>query len=414
MDKEEIKKINIDDFDYPLPDDRIALYPLAERDKCKLLCVFDEGQPQDYLFTDLPRLLNSEAVLIYNNTKVINARIKFRKNQKTDGALIEIFCLEPIEPSDYARNFGSRNSCVWKCFVGNSKKWNEGTPLKRIIEIEDKTVTLTATRVGQENGSSQIKFEWNNDCLTFSDILDRIGEIPIPPYLKRATEKSDVNDYQTVFSKIEGSVAAPTAGLHFTENILKEIDNRNIPRRDLTLHVGAGTFKPVKSDEIGGHEMHEEFFSVSKKLIEEIISWKSEGRKIYAVGTTSVRTLESLYYAGFLVKNRSWAGIVPQWLPYDENVNVEVVDALSGLIKAGEGEDFIGETKLMIAPGYKFRIVDGIITNFHQPKSTLLLLISAFLDRNASAGKRWKRIYDHALEHDYRFLSYGDACFFTE
>ncbi len=398
-----VKNLRIDEFDYPLPDERIARYPLAERDSCKLLVRRPDGEISQHLFTDLPELLPADSMLVYNNTRVINARLRFRK---PGGALIEIFCLEPVEPRDYAVSFAQTESCSWTCFVGNSKRWKQG-PLEMQLTVNGKPVVFTASRQAKEGNSSTVLFQWDNAGVTFSEIIAAVGEIPIPPYLNRSTEASDLKDYQTVYSHIDGSVAAPTAGLHFTERVLDAIAARGIPRRELTLHVGAGTFQPVKSDEIGEHMMHSEFIAVERPLIEELA--RNE-RKVIAVGTTSVRTLESLYHAGVLIAQGKWTGEVPQWAPYELDGNdavLGVAEAMQAILNRldEQGEStFIASTRIIIAPGYRYRVVRGMVTNFHQPRSTLLLLVSAF------TGGDWRPIYDYALANDFRFLSYGDAC----
>lgn len=396
-----IKDIRIEEYNYPLPDERIAKHPLVQRDKCKLLVRHGDGAISEHIFDQLPSLLPNDAMLIYNNTRVINARLRFRKSE--GGALIEIFCLEPISPEDYAVNFAKTDECSWLCFVGNSKRWKQGD-LSAVITIDGVDVTLFATRINKEGNASVVRFSWDNNAFTFAQIIAAAGEIPIPPYLNRATESSDSKDYQTVYSHIDGSVAAPTAGLHFTPEVLEEVSQRGIPRRELTLHVGAGTFQPVKSDSIGEHEMHSEFIAVPKSLIEELASTT---RRVFAVGTTSVRTLESIYHIGCLISQNEWNGELPQWYPYSEaHPRLSVADSLNAIVeylnKSGS-ETLIASTRVIIAPGYKYQIVKGIITNFHQPQSTLLLLVSAFV------GGDWKAMYDFALANDFRFLSYGDA-----
>ena len=398
-----IKDIQIKDFNYPLPDERIAKHPLTQREQCKLL-VYQNGDIQDLHFYDVPRLLPQQSMLVYNNTRVINARLRFQKPNA--GAIIEIFCLEPIAPRDYAQVFQTTNQCSWLCFVGNSKRWKAGS-LTQVVNVNGCEVELAATRGEQKGNAFEIIFSWNNDNITFASLLEAIGEIPIPPYLNRNTEESDSADYQTVYSHIEGSVAAPTAGLHFTDEVLAECDRQGISRRELTLHVGAGTFQPVKSESIGEHDMHTEFISVEKSLLVDLI--KANGNVI-AVGTTSVRTLESLYYIGITLLNNPDANEeelrVKQWAPYQQDYTISTADALQAIIAhlARNGIDrYIGSTQIMIAPSFKFRVIRGMITNFHQPQSTLLLLVSAFVDGN------WKAIYDYALSHDYRFLSYGDS-----
>ncbi len=395
-----VKNLRIEEFDYPLPDDRIARYPLAQRDSCKLLMRRADGSVSDHVFTELPGLLPMDAMLVYNNTRVINARLRFRK---PEGATIEIFCLEPVEPRDYAVSFAQNGRCSWTCFVGNSKRWKHGT-LEMQLTAAGKPVTFKAERLSKEGNASTVEFTWDNYEITFSEIISAVGEIPIPPYLNRSTEASDQTDYQTVYSHIDGSVAAPTAGLHFTDRVLKEISDRGIPRRELTLHVGAGTFQPVKSDEIGDHEMHSEFIAVSRDLINELAQGN---HRVIAVGTTSVRTLESLYHAGRLILSGNWQGEVPQWAPYtDEGTpsTSEALKAITDYLDARGENTFIASTRIIIAPGYRYRVVKGMVTNFHQPRSTLLLLVSAFTNGD------WRPVYDHALANGYRFLSYGDAC----
>ncbi len=405
--KTDPRNIAIQDYNYTLPQERIAMHPLEKRDECKLLFRRADGILQDVSFKSLPSLLPENAVLVYNNTRVINARLRFRKES---GAKIEIFCLEPTSPSDYERSFASTCECRWSCLVGNSKRWKEG-PLEMIVNLPDKRVSkLCAERTGAigNDGSPEIKFTWTGE-VSFSEIIGVAGEIPIPPYLNRSSESADNTDYQTIFSHIEGSVAAPTAGLHFTDEVMQEIDMRGIPRRELTLHVGAGTFRPVKADHIGKHDMHSEFVTVSKSLIDELRDFLAAGRPIIAVGTTSVRTLESLYHIGRTIAAGSWSGELPQWVAYDNPSDMpatEALDAISQYLQK-EGLDTLNAyTRIIIAPGYTYRVVSGMITNFHQPQSTLLLLVSAFI------GESWKDVYAHALENNYRFLSYGDACLF--
>ncbi len=399
------RNISIEAFDYPLPQERIASHPLAVRDACRLLVRSHDGVIGDHVFTELPSLLPSDSMLVYNNTRVINARLRFRKSYP-DGALIEIFCLEPVAPADYAVNFAATGRCSWLCFVGNAKKWKQGE-LHLSLDINDHRVDLSAT-MGETRGNARVvEFGWDCREVTFSEIIGAAGEIPIPPYLNRPTEASDSADYQTVYSHIDGSVAAPTAGLHFTPTVLDRISERGIPRRELTLHVGAGTFQPVKSDSIGEHSMHSEFIAVKRDLIAELAG---TSRRVIAVGTTSVRTLESLYHAGCLIASGEWTGEVPQWYPYDENhPDLTVEESLGAIVRyldAGAMPVFVADTRIIIAPGYRYRIVKGMVTNFHQPRSTLLLLVSALM------GDDWRHVYDHALDNGYRFLSYGDACLF--
>ncbi len=395
--------LHIADFNYPLPDELIAKHPLSERDRCRLLVRYGNGDIEEREFSELPGLLPADSILVYNNTRVINARLHFRKGEDEGGALIEVFCLEPASPADYAMNFASTDGCSWICFVGNSKRWKEGRLCRR-LSVGGHDVTLSATRVARDGNASEVRFDWDNPEVTFSQIIEAAGEIPIPPYLNRGTEDSDSTDYQTVYGRIEGSVAAPTAGLHFTPAVLDAVDRRGIPRRELTLHVGAGTFQPVKSDTVGEHGMHSEFISVTRGLIAELAATE---RRVIAVGTTSVRTLESLYHAGCLISTGNWNGEVPQWYPYAGNHPQlslgEALGALLAYLDSRGAERFIASTRIIIAPGYTYRVVRGMVTNFHQPQSTLLLLVSAFVDGD------WRRMYDFALEHRFRFLSYGDA-----
>lgn len=405
---DKVRNIRISDYNYPLPDHRIAKHPLAAREQCKLLCYKVGGEISEGHFYDVPAVLPEKAMLVYNNTRVINARLRFRK---ATGSTIEIFCLEPVAPCDYQLIFQTTQSCTWLCLVGNSKRWKQG-PLTQEIEVDGKTVTLEAHRGERRGNSFEIEFSWNGD-VTFASILEAIGEIPIPPYLNRGTESTDSADYQTVYSHIDGSVAAPTAGLHFTDEVLAECDKRGITRRELTLHVGAGTFQPVKSENIGEHEMHHEFISVQRSLLVDLIN--AEG-PVVAVGTTSVRTLESLYYVGQVLETNLDADeemlTVKQWMPYSTPCEISTKKALQNVVDyldRHHAEAYMGSTQLMIAPGFQYRIISGMITNFHQPQSTLLLLVSAFVGED-----HWRAIYDYALNHDFRFLSYGDACFFQK
>lgn len=396
------KHIRISDYDYPLPDGRIAKFPLAERDHSKLL-VYDHGSIGDDIFCNLPSHLPAGALMVFNNTKVIQARIHFRKDT---GALIEVFLLEPAAPADYEQMFQATGCCSWLCLVGNLKKWKEGR-LSRSFTVRGHNVTLSVERGPEHRTSHRIDFSWDCPEVTFADILDAVGELPIPPYLNRKTEESDKTTYQTVYSKIKGSVAAPTAGLHFTDRVLKAIDERGIEREELTLHVGAGTFKPVKSAEIEGHEMHTEYICVHRHTIERLIA---HGAQAIAVGTTSVRTLESLYYMGLKLAANPDLGEeqlhVGQWEPYETDAALTPVEALGHILRFldrhGLGS-LHSSTQIIIAPGYKYKIVKMLVTNFHQPQSTLLLLVSAFVNGD------WRRIYDYALAHDFRFLSYGDS-----
>lgn len=395
------QEISIEVYDYPLPEERIAKHPLEERDRCKLLVHSADGSISDHVFNELPALLPPGAMLVYNNTRVINARLRFVKES---GAMIEVFCLEPISPADYAVNFArtGREGAEWLCFVGNSKRWKQG-PLQGVVTFADGEETvLTAERIERRGNASVVRFTWTGSA-TLAEVIAAAGELPIPPYLNRRTEQTDLRDYQTVFSAIDGSVAAPTAGLHFTPALLERLDCSGVARRALTLHVGAGTFQPVKSELIGEHPMHSEFISVSRQLIEELAATE---RPVIAVGTTSVRTLESLYHLGCRAAMGLPVDELPQWYPYDDaHPRLSRREALEALLGAFSGDVFVGATRVIIAPGYEYKVVDGIITNFHQPRSTLLLLVSAFI------GERWHEVYSHALaDPAYRFLSYGDAC----
>ncbi len=396
------KHIHISDYNYPLPDERIAKFPLKQRDHSKLL-LYKKGEVGEDLFYNLPKYLPQGALMVFNNTKVIQARMHFRKET---GALIEVFLLEPAEPSDYEQMFQSTGFCAWYCLVGNLKKWKEGT-LKRTITIHDQEVTVSATRRGEHGTSHRVDFEWTGN-ISFAEVIDAMGELPIPPYLNRETQESDKTTYQTVYSKIKGSVAAPTAGLHFTPDVLTALDQHGIDREELTLHVGAGTFKPVKSEEIEGHEMHTEYVAVRRETLEKLLKHNCEA---IAVGTTSVRTLESLYYMGLkLLQNPNLTEEqlhVEQWEPYenaDASVTVkESVLALLNWLDKHQQTVLHSSTQIIIAPGYDYKIVKMLVTNFHQPQSTLLLLVSAFVHGD------WHQIYDYALSHDFRFLSYGDS-----
>lgn len=401
-----VRHLRIADYNYPLPEERIAKHPLPQREQCKVL-MFKDNTIAQHIFHEVPQLLPANALLIYNNTRVINARLRF---SKVTGSQIEIFCLEPVAPRDYQLIFQTTHECTWLCLVGNSKRWKIGALAQEIV-IGGETITINATRGERRGNAFEITFSWNGSDVTFATVLEALGEIPIPPYLNRDTEQSDLTDYQTVYSHIDGSVAAPTAGLHFTDEVLAECDRRGIGRRQLTLHVGAGTFQPVKSDNIGDHDMHTEFISVPRDLIAEL---STSSRPVIAVGTTSVRTLESLYYVGQILETNPCATEeelrVTQWMPYTTPCEISPRQALQNIVNYLDrhgASDYLGSTQLMIAPGYSYRIVDGMITNFHQPQSTLLLLVAAFVGND-----NWRRIYDYALDHDFRFLSYGDACLF--
>ena len=428
------RHIRISDYQYDLPDERIAKFPMAHRDQSKLL-IYNKGEVGEDVFFHLPDYLPKGALMVFNNTKVIQARMHFRKtdaNGEHTGALIEVFLLEPAEPADYEQMFQTTGHCAWYCLVGNLKKWKEG-PLTRIIEVEGTQVEVTATRGPIHGTSHRIDFSWEVKSLTshpspltsqisFATIIDTMGELPIPPYLNRETQDSDKTTYQTVYSKIKGSVAAPTAGLHFTPEVLADLDAHGIEREELTLHVGAGTFKPVKSEEMEGHEMHTEYISVRRDTITKLLNHDCQA---IAVGTTSVRTLESLYYMGLkVIANPDLTEDqlhVSQWEPYhngdcplcEQRSELQgdcphwdtqrSLQALASWMDARGLEVLHASTQIIICPGYDYKIVRMLVTNFHQPQSTLLLLVSAFV------GGDWHKIYDYALTHDFRFLSYGDS-----
>ena len=416
--------IRISDYNYPLPDSRIAKYPKERRDTSKLLVYRGtrneeggerkvekgewSGEISEDIFYNLPKYLPAGKLMVFNNTKVIQARMHFRKET---GALIEIFLLEPLRPHDYEQMFQSRGTCSWLCLVGNLKKWKEGA-LSVDVPIGDKKIILKASRDGVVGTGHSIRFEWDDDTVSFAELIDACGELPIPPYLNRATEESDLTTYQTVYSKVKGSVAAPTAGLHFTEEVLQAISECGIERDEVTLHVGAGTFRPVKSETISGHDMHTEHIAVKRSTIQRLIA---HGGKAIAVGTTSVRTLESLYYMGLkLIENPDLTEEelhVSQWEPYNNRgtgarwyESTDMLKAIDDYMERKGLDVLHTSTQIIIAPGYEYKIVDTMITNFHQPQSTLLLLVSAFLKGD------WRRVYDYALSHDFRFLSYGDSC----
>lgn len=397
----ETKHIQISDYNYELPDERIAKFPKAERDTSKLL-VYRHGEVREDVFRNLPDYLPQGALMVMNNTRVIQARLHFRK---ATGALIEVFLLEPAQPADYEQMFQQTERCSWLCLVGNLKKW-KGETLLRTIIVRDESVTVSAQHLGEQGTSHLVELSWDGGA-SFAEIIDVMGELPIPPYLNRESQESDKTTYQTVYSKIKGSVAAPTAGLHFTERVLKALDDHGIEREELTLHVGAGTFRPVKSVEIGDHPMHTEYIAVRRHTIERLIA--HDGRAI-AVGTTSVRTLESLYYMGLKLEGNPALSAedlhVCQWEPYEQAASITPLKALQNLLAWYDknGETVLhSSTQIIIAPGYDYKIVQMLVTNFHQPQSTLLLLVSAFVHGD------WRRIYDYALSHDFRFLSYGDS-----
>lgn len=399
-----MEKIWIDDYNYPLPDERIAKYPLQERDHSKLL-VYKEGQVSEDHFYHIGDYIPKDSLLIYNNTRVIQARIVFHKQS---GARVEVFCLEPVNPHDYQLSLGSTEGCVWKCMIGNLKKWKEGQ-LQLTMHNARCTVTLYAERLSTTGNTHEVRFTWSDATLSFAEILDAMGELPIPPYLNRDTEESDKTTYQTVYSKIKGSVAAPTAGLHFTDTVLDDLRQRGIKMEEVTLHVGAGTFQPVKTADANEHTMHTEIIAVPRRAIEAV---RDNVGHIVAVGTTSMRTLESLYFIGEQLSDSPIHRFtdspihVPQFIAYEGEHTMTTQEAMQAIIDYldSTGQDTLhAETQIMIEPGYTFHVVDQLITNFHQPKSTLLLLVSAFVKGD------WHTIYDYALSHDFRFLSYGDS-----
>lgn len=396
--------IRISDFDYCLPDHRIAKYPLPRRDASKLL-VYKEGLIDEKKFADLPDQLPAGSLMVFNNTKVVPARLHFKR---ATGASIEIFCLEPVLPAEYNTIFASTSTCRWKCVIGNSKRWKDDTltydiPEGAVTALSE--VNLRADLISKDGQTGIVEFNWDGGEV-FSNILDMCGQVPIPPYLGRDTEAIDLDRYQTLYALTRGSVAAPTAGLHFTEEVLENIKAKDIEIENVCLHVGAGTFLPVKSESVADHPMHREPFAVSLGLLRKLLDASESGRKIIAVGTTSVRTLESLYYAGVSCIETGCPQDVDQWAPYERDYSYTSSEALIALIKYLENNNMdelkIG-TRIIIVPGFEFKLVSLMVTNFHQPQSTLLLLISAFVKGD------WKKIYNHALEHDFRFLSYGDS-----
>ncbi len=403
------KNTLIKDYTYHLPEEKIAKYPLENRDDSKLLYL-ENSEIKNTRFKQLADFLKKDDLLVFNNAKVIQARLAFNKET---GAKIEIFCLEPHHPADYNLSFQTTKSCEWKCMVGNLKKWKTET-LRKEIEINNCNYVIKATKKEQSRASVIVEFQWNTlDStdyeLSFADILEHIGQTPLPPYLNRQAEKSDKTRYQTVYAKQKGSVAAPTAGLHFTHDVFGSLEKKGVKQQELTLHVGAGTFRPVKSETIEGHEMHEEHFRVEKSFLEQLI--KQKGRVI-AVGTTSVRTLESLFWLGVkMMEISDYKDVlsISQWEVYSMSGEFSLNESITALLDymdINETEYIEATTQIIIVPGYKFKIIDGLITNFHQPQSTLLLLIAAVV------GARWKEIYNYALTNDFRFLSYGDSSLF--
>ena len=440
-----MEEILIEDYNYPLPDERIAKYPLAKRDTSKLL-VYRDGQVSEDVFAHVGEYLSSSSLLIYNNTRVIQARLEFHKkslgvtselaqsateplnSEASRGARIEIFCLEPLQPNDHQLALSSTEGCTWKCMIGNAKKWKVGALSLPVTLASGQEVTLFAEKGKQTGNTFEVRFSWTSNCLTgvadlnisFAEILDAVGELPIPPYLNRKTEESDKTTYQTVYSRIKGSVAAPTAGLHFTDEVLDGLRAKGVQTAEVTLHVGAGTFQPVKVANANEHTMHTEVIAVTRETIQTL---RDHVGDIVAVGTTSMRTLESLYFIGEQLSTSKTPKTaaqqrfehlellrVAQFAPYTREYTLSTRDALQALVDYldATGQDVLhAETQIMIKPGYQFRVVDKLITNFHQPKSTLLLLVSAFV------GGDWHTIYDYALANDFRFLSYGDSSILT-
>lgn len=389
--------LSISDYNYPLPEERIAKYPLPERDHSKLL-IYKDGEVREDHFFRVGDYIPAHSLLVYNNTRVIQARLVFHK---PSGARIEIFCLEPLAPHDYQLSLSSTEGCTWKCMIGNAKKFRE-TAIDMPLQVAGGKVVLHATKGEQMGNTFAVTFSWDGG-LSFAEILDAVGELPIPPYLNRPTEERDKTTYQTVYSRIKGSVAAPTAGLHFTEAVLADLRQRGINTTELTLHVGAGTFQPVKTEDANLHTMHTEIIAVPRQAIVDILANLGH---IVAVGTTSMRTLESLYFLGCMLLRGDRSLHVPQFMPYEQEWTLSTEEALQALLvylDETHQDTLHAETQIMIKPGYRFRVVEQLITNFHQPKSTLLLLVSAFV------GEDWKKIYDYALAHDFRFLSYGDS-----
>lgn len=437
MTKIDPRNIEIKNYDYSLPDERIAKYPLSQRDQSKLLVWHPSvelntdgtcgGTIEEHHFFELPDQIPAGSMIVFNNTRVIQARLHFHK---PTGGVVEVFCLEPEAPKDYQQNFASEHECVWTCLVGNSKKWKEGS-LSISVQLQDgREVTLYCERAGELGPSQKIRFYWDGGAIpiSFAQLLDAMGELPIPPYLNRETEEKDKDTYQTVYSKIKGSVAAPTAGLHYTPEVLEHLQQKGCTLQYLTLHVGAGTFKPVKSETIEGHDMHTEFISVPRQVIENIHAFlnnRPQGAKLIATGTTSVRTLESLYYIGEKLDvlrtkfGADWKSavhsedmVVHQWEPYDLEHTMSLTDSLAVILDYLQvsGQDtLVTATQILIAPGFQYRLIDGIVTNFHMPQSTLLLLVSALVDGESLVGENWHYIYRYALDHGFRFLSYGDS-----
>lgn len=393
------KHIRIEDYDYELPEDRIAKFPLEERDQSKLL-LYKNGDISQSVFRNIHEHLPADAVLVFNDTKVIHARLHFTLE---NGAEVEILCLEPLFPHEYQQNFSSTHAVCWKCLIGNNRKWKEGE-LVKLVE----SVRLVAKRIQRLEDAFEVEFSWDDPKLAFGELLAQAGIIPLPPYLNRENVASDEERYQTIYAREKGSVAAPTAGLHFTDRVFADLDKKGMERLFVTLHVGAGTFKPVKSETMAAHHMHEESIFVQKSLIDQLLDAKKSGKPVIPVGTTSMRTLESLYWYGLqLLTSKDTTFNIDQWRPYEVGTSqagaVSALQAIADHLNATQKDTLEGLTQIIIAPGYDFKIVDGLITNFHQPKSTLLLLVSALV------GEAWRTIYDYAMTNDFRFLSYGDS-----
>ena len=399
------KELSILDYTYPLPEERIAAFPLPERDASKLL-IYNNGHISTDTYRQLADHIPADALLIFNNTKVVEARLLF---QKSTGGVIEIFCLEPHEQyADITSAMMQTGKVYWQCLVGGASKWKPGQVLEKKIRYHHEEITLNASFIEKRTGCFIIELSWSPDTLSFAELLHAAGAIPLPPYIKRKAEDSDTERYQTVYAKHDGSVAAPTAGLHFTENIFTSLQEKNIHHDYVTLHVGAGTFKPVKAEKMDEHDMHAEWIDVSRSFIDTLL--KSLSGKIITVGTTSLRTVESLYWIGRKVVSGEWSvvsGGVSQWEAYERNdkdITAEAsLSALLDWMKSNKLERLVTKTQILIAPGYQFRIINGLITNFHQPQSTLLLLVAALI------GEDWRKVYDYALKNEFRFLSYGDG-----
>jgi len=398
-----MRPVNMEDYDYELPDDRIAQHPVKERDGSKLL-IYDGDSVSSDLFRNMGRYISAGSLLVFNNTRVIRARLLFRKSS---GAEIEIFCLEPLSPAGYDQSFASGDSVEWKCIIGNLKKWKTGG-LKMKFISKDRESELRAEKISGEGEAWRIRFSWEDSSMNFGEVIEACGHIPLPPYIHREDEKEDYKRYQTIYSAVKGSVAAPTAGLHFTEEMIGRLNDAGIRMANITLHVGAGTFQPVRAKDISGHEMHTEHFFVTNDTISILI--KNEGR-IIPVGTTTVRTLESLYWLGVKLREDNDPDMdnlkIEQWEPYRKpECGISFRESMEIIHRKMKdcGRSFIhASTRIIIMPGYIFRAADGIITNFHQPRSTLLLLIAAF------TGNSWRSIYNYALDNGFRFLSYGDS-----